>query len=775
MKQPGLIKRLRAGLTIDETGNKANSLIFLHRYGFKIPTTYLVTTGAWERYIKEGTGILSELRKEIGELPDSTFAVRSSTTAEDSMEYSCAGQFQTFINISGTENILHSVQKVWDSAIMLEENEYLKKTNIASLKCGVIIQEMIQAKLAGVCFSKNPVTNLSEIIIEAIDGPGENLVQKGLTPFRWRIRKGVILEGDDKHPDLHLIQKLAFDTEKLKRRYGHHVDIEWAYDGKEVYYLQLRPITGEKHLPVYSNKMAKEMLPGQIKPLVWSVNIPMVNGTWIQLLSEITGPLTIQPEDLAKSFYFRTYFDIAALSKILHEFGMSSDSLETLMLTAGNSKPSFKPGMKALKHTFRMVRFINHKLHFEKTFLREYQILKSNYSRIEQEIKAGVTSDSFPVFYHTLFIEGKKLAYLNIVIPILMQIFHKKLRKQLTKIKLDYDQIDFNKDFPKLLEYSPLIPLYEIRTSIEALPAPIQEQCTSIDAIKAIPEASAIRKKIDLFLKDFGHLSDSGNDFSSPKWEENPTHVLNMIMKAQPVQTKSGSFNLLTPGTGKIKVGSSLLKSYSKAGRFKLYREQISSLYIFGYGLFRSLFLSLGKELVNREILESHEDILYLKKEEIDLIPNEISATQKLAYQELIRERKREMEETKEFVLPPVIYGDQAPILEMGKVKNHPGVGTSSGAYRGRTRVIQGMEDFDSVQKGDILIIPFSDVSWTPILTQAGAIVSETGGILSHCSIMAREMGIPAMVSVANACALGNGLLATVDGSNGILTIHDYE
>ena len=73
------------------------------------------------------------------------------------------------------------------------------------------------------------------------------------------------------------------------------------------------------------------------------------------------------------------------------------------------------------------------------------------------------------------------------------------------------------------------------------------------------------------------------------------------------------------------------------------------------------------------------------------------------------------------------------------------------------------------------VIIPFSDVSWTPILTIAGAIVSETGGLLSHCSIIAREMGIPALVSVENACATGSGLRATVDGSNGILTIHDYE
>ncbi len=58
---------------------------------------------------------------------------------------------------------------------------------------------------------------------------------------------------------------------------------------------------------------------------------------------------------------------------------------------------------------------------------------------------------------------------------------------------------------------------------------------------------------------------------------------------------------------------------------------------------------------------------------------------------------------------------------------------------------------------GMFLLIPFSDVSWTPVLARAGAIVSETGGMLSHCSIIAREMGIPALVSVPNACIYGNG------------------
>jgi pyruvate,water dikinase len=71
------------------------------------------------------------------------------------------------------------------------------------------------------------------------------------------------------------------------------------------------------------------------------------------------------------------------------------------------------------------------------------------------------------------------------------------------------------------------------------------------------------------------------------------------------------------------------------------------------------------------------------------------------------------------------------------------------------------------VQEGDVLVIPYSDVSWTPLFAKAGAVVAEAGGILSHSSIIAREYGIPAVVAVPGACQLADGTQLTVDGNNG--------
>jgi pyruvate,water dikinase len=85
---------------------------------------------------------------------------------------------------------------------------------------------------------------------------------------------------------------------------------------------------------------------------------------------------------------------------------------------------------------------------------------------------------------------------------------------------------------------------------------------------------------------------------------------------------------------------------------------------------------------------------------------------------------------------------------------------------------VKGIVDFNKVQVGDVLVIPYSDVGWTPLFAQAGAIIAESGGMLSHSSIIAREYGIPAVVSVNGAMKLSDNMHVTVDGQKGMVIIH---
>ena len=87
---------------------------------------------------------------------------------------------------------------------------------------------------------------------------------------------------------------------------------------------------------------------------------------------------------------------------------------------------------------------------------------------------------------------------------------------------------------------------------------------------------------------------------------------------------------------------------------------------------------------------------------------------------------------------------------------------------------MRGRDDFAAVGSGEILVIPYSDVGWTPLFARAAGVVAEAGGLLSHAAIVAREYGIPCVVSVAGACsAIPDGALVHVDGVTGSVTIEE--
>jgi pyruvate,water dikinase len=131
------------------------------------------------------------------------------------------------------------------------------------------------------------------------------------------------------------------------------------------------------------------------------------------------------------------------------------------------------------------------------------------------------------------------------------------------------------------------------------------------------------------------------------------------------------------------------------------------------------------------------------------------------------------MEEFRDITLPSIIYGDQPPPANEQAGDKLKGIPTSRGYYTGPVRVIRGIREFKNLKTGDVLVIPFSDVGWTPLFTKAGAVIAESGGLLSHSSIIAREYNIPAVVSVPGACHLEDTTLVTVDGYRGEIVIHE--
>ena len=164
------------------------------------------------------------------------------------------------------------------------------------------------------------------------------------------------------------------------------VDTEWVYDGTDVWWVQVRGIGGLDEVTVYSRRIAKEVLPGLIKPLVWSINVPMVNKAWLDLLEAAVGELGLEPEELAHPFGYRAYFNMTAIGGVFEALGMPRESLELLLgLPSGSKQPSFKPGPGTIRKLPRMAVLGGRIARYGRTVDRELPILDSLYRYLRRQ------------------------------------------------------------------------------------------------------------------------------------------------------------------------------------------------------------------------------------------------------------------------------------------------------------------------------------------------------------------------------------------------------
>jgi pyruvate,water dikinase len=184
----------------------------------------------------------------------------------------------------------------------------------------------------------------------------------------------------------------------------------------------------------------------------------------------------------------------------------------------------------------------------------------------------------------------------------------------------------------------------------------------------------------------------------------------------------------------------------------------------------RRVFLALADKLVDQGCLKQRDDIFYLEIDEIRrLVHGQLEA---VTAQEWVEARRREMERGARIELPDTIYGEFVPVAPVSLAPGKEylsGIVGSSGVAEGRARVVlDPMEAPSSLRREDILVVPFTDVSWTPLFTHVGGVVADTGGQLSHSAIVARECGLPAVVNVKNATLLiEEGRSIVVDGNEG--------
>src|ERR1700730_18499291 len=176
-------------------------------------------------------------------------AVRSSACAEDSETASYAGQQETYLNVSGADDVCARVLDCWSSFFSERALFYRsKKGSLNDLRMAVVVQKMLDPLKSGVLFTVDPVSRRRDrMIVEAVFGLGEQVVSGEVTPDHYVVdRSGTIKREqivDKRVLEKDEIQQLVELGRKLEERFGKPQDIEWGMENGKIYLLQSRPVT----------------------------------------------------------------------------------------------------------------------------------------------------------------------------------------------------------------------------------------------------------------------------------------------------------------------------------------------------------------------------------------------------------------------------------------------------------------------------------------------------------------------------------------------------
>ena len=298
-------------------GGKGANLGELVRAGLQVPDGFVVTTDAYARVVNlldlkiadrvaGGDGVAIRASVEAAAMPADiqaaiadayaalhagSVAVRSSATAEDLPGATFAGQQDTFLNIIGEAAVLDAVRRCWGSLWTDRAIAYRDRTGVeqAAVKIAVVVQRMINAEIAGVMFTADPVSgDRKTILVVASSGLGEAVVSGLVTPDHYVLdsagnvrdfqqgRREVVIRGaaaggvvqeaggtdDAQRLSDNVLVELAHLGTTVARHFGRPQDIEWAYADGQVWLLQARPMTALPPPPLKLN--ARQRLLGSV-------------------------------------------------------------------------------------------------------------------------------------------------------------------------------------------------------------------------------------------------------------------------------------------------------------------------------------------------------------------------------------------------------------------------------------------------------------------------------------------------------------------------------
>ncbi|PRX42614.1 phosphoenolpyruvate synthase [Planifilum fimeticola] len=678
------------------------------------------------------------------------------------------------------------------------------------------------------------------VSIEAGFGLGEGLVSGIVTADLYKVRDEEIIEKQIANKDKGVyavagggtevrelpselrqkqalpdpkIRELAALGRRIEKHYGSEQDVEWCLEGNDIYILQSRPVTSLYPVPsgkkgeyrVYLSVGHSQMMTDYMKPLGISVFLSLApeDITMFRLTEaggrpfwDCSSLLFLKP--VQRKILSSTVVDdnLFALKKVVQ-----SEDFKRLAPKRGVWREALST-MKDILSIYRkaILRLIQ-VWYWEEPELAARIALtafEQELDRVKQELLARSGAERIRLIRrHNIFdamIDPIALTYAGFIA---MAVLKKKIKKWLGE---EWDS-SIEKSPPGNITSEMGLAIGDLADAARPHPEVIRyleraEDRTFYEGLSEVEGGGAFRKKLDEFMEKFGMRAPGEIDITRVRYREAPTMLVPSILshlksnapgehrekfKRGEKQAQEAIRSLLQRvkatrgGTRKAKKLARLIAMYRNTVGIRELPKYIIIRYL---GLYRETILEEAKALVVKGILDQTEDVYYLTLEEL------ISLLESRLNKDEARKRicsRKASEEIYRKLYPPLVITSEGETFSADFVSDKAppgaltGIPASSGVAEGYVRVVCRLED-GKLNKGEILVAPYTDPGWTPLFHSAKALVTEVGGMMTHGSVVAREYGIPAVVSVKDATRiLKDGQYVRVDGTNGYVEILEGE
>jgi phosphohistidine swiveling domain-containing protein len=833
------------GLGISEIGGKGQSLARLATAGVPVPYGFHITTAAYDEFvakhdlagsIQEQLAILNEsaaggadqaasaiaARFAANDIPaeitaeviqayhrlgSPPVAVRSSATAEDLPDASFAGQQETFLNISGDDQLVVAVRRCWASLWTARATSYRAQHGIPAEKISlaVVVQELIDAAASGIVFTADPVNGDDSMIeINAAWGLGEAIVGGQLTPdtitverasgriLRTVINRKMIMTGlmdsgvtslpvpEDRQnapalsdPQVQRLVDLALVVEDV---FKGPVDIEWCRRGDQLLVLQARPITTAIHPDpwndsrsgdfLWTNTNVGEAIPDVMTPATWSM---------VQVfLTDAMATASIPPYVGYGRIGGRIYLNLSVTMTLSSVVGVSERRYRSLTEEVFGKLPDDLeiPPVKARRRDIiRAVLPMG--VHVLREARRDVKLLDAYLAA------------------HPALCDHRRAEIAELTTPIeLADLWTEVLSREFHRVSWMLSAATRSSGASFITTRKRLQSLVG-DAAANALTAGLRAeagQLASLGLLDGLDQLAAGEIDRETFNRRYGHRGPHEFEISLPRPGEDPEWIdrqlaeraesptsYHDLLAAQEQRRQKAWADLEQRHPVQAKILHHQLRGWAKISRD---RERARSEVIRYFWVLRAYALRAG------ELTGLGDDIFFLDKAEIlrvlhgETISPRLIKQRRLAYQAYS-------------ALPPypaLIRGTFNPYLwaadpnrrsdvyiagSAGEadvaVRGFPG---SAGVVEARVRVLNDAANGAALQPGEALVTTITNVGWTPLFPRAAAVITDVGAPLSHAAIVARELGIPAVVGCGNATMrLRTGDLVRVDGTAGTVEV----